>query len=121
MPSAVQGGIFEPGGGRGIVIEQKLGRQFRPSSALANPVGVGAVTQQQAERINQDRFSGTGLTGDRREPRVKIQREGGDDGEILNVEVTQHANWYFGRLQATLACQKAACNGRSLQALLLES
>ena len=96
MLVAVQPGVFEPGGGRRVVIEQKLGSQFRSASALANPVGVGTITQQQAKCINQDRFSGAGLSGDRGEPCVKIQRKGGDDGEILDVQVTQHERLRIG-------------------------
>lgn len=54
-------------------------------------LAVGTSPQQQAQRIDQDRFSGAGFTGQRSEASREVERQLLDDGEVADRQCGEHA------------------------------
>ena len=62
----------------------------RPIGAGPDEVGHGAAAEEKADGFHEDRFAGTGLTGQYGEAGAELQFELVDDGEALNTEVSDH-------------------------------
>src|SRR3569623_19135 len=60
-------------------------------AAVAHHAAVGAVAEREAKRVDQYRFAGAGLAGERGHAAAKIEFELGDDGEVADMQVRQHA------------------------------
>ena len=71
-------GLFEDRFDRGLVLT-------RP-----NELGRGPAADQQADRPHQDGFAGPGLARQHVQPRLELQFETFDDGEITNGQKTEH-------------------------------
>ena len=50
----------------------------------------GALTCEQAHRVDQDRFSGTGFAGDQGQAVFEFDFQSVDQGEVFNCEKTEH-------------------------------
>ena len=57
----------------------------RPRRAGANDVGTGALTQQQAQRVDEDGFPRPGFARQHVEAGLQGQRGVGDDGEVADA------------------------------------
>ena len=70
------------------LLEDRFNRRL--GLARAHQVGRGAGTEQQTDRLHQDRFAGAGLTGEDVEAGFEFHLDGLDHGEVANAEETQH-------------------------------
>jgi hypothetical protein len=71
--------------------EFEFGVQFGAFGAVADHAAVGPLARQEAERIDQQRFAGTGFAGNDGQARAEFEFGRRDDGEIPDGEVGQHA------------------------------
>lgn len=71
--------------------------EFRLDDAVAlavlNRCGIGAVTENQAESPEQDRFSGSGLSGDDIQPGGQFDVQPVDQRVIFNRQTIQHGDF----------------------------
>src|SRR5688500_2770911 len=85
---------FEAGSGeqtfdsRRQVIEQSFDRCF--IFTVANNVGSAAFAGDEPQGIENDRFAGTGFTGEDVKAGLELQHDLIDDRKILNAKLAQH-------------------------------
>ncbi len=84
----VVGGEYRP---RRMIHRHVEGRRHLPLlGTLAHQAGIAAAAERQRERIEQDRFAGTGLAGQHRKARREIDIEAVDQDDVSDREPGQH-------------------------------
>ena len=58
--------------------------------ATANERAIRAFAEDKIERANENGFTGTGLAGDHVQARLQLERQVGDEREVLDSERGQH-------------------------------
>ena len=77
---------------RGVVAtDRKLGGDCRLSGAVAHEPAIGAPPERQSKRIEEDRFSRSGLAGEHAKSRAKRQIEPIDQDNFAYGEPEQHS------------------------------
>jgi len=83
--TVVHGLIDEPGAGfRVLIIQLEGGRKFGGVPSFGNHAGIGAVAEEQAERVDQDGLAGSGFAGNGGEAGLEFQLLCLDDGEVAD-------------------------------------
>ena len=84
--------VLQPAACRLDAGQVEFGGDF--GSRLANPhhIAVGPRPERQRQRVNHDRFAGTGLAGERGEARLEVQFQAIDDDKIADGQAAQHGS-----------------------------
>jgi NCS1 family nucleobase:cation symporter-1 len=88
----LESGFLEPRRDRGAHaadIEHALDRAG--IGAGPDQSAIGALAEEEVEGPDEDRFPRARLAGDRVEPRTKLDRQVGDEREVLDAQMGQHA------------------------------
>ena len=64
----------------------------RVGEAGADELGPGALAEDRAERVDDDRLARAGLTGERVEARPELEPQPVDDREVADGQFQQHPN-----------------------------
>ena len=67
-------------------------RQLATLGAGAHHFGAGAAATEQLQRIDQHRLAGAGLAGEHRQPAAEVDFDRIDDGQIADLQMSQHAS-----------------------------
>src|SRR5260370_41964529 len=59
-------------------------------AAATDERAIGALSQHQAQRANEDRFTGTGLARDDVVTRLQVEGEVGHQGEAFEAQAREH-------------------------------
>ena len=98
----------EPGPGGRITLQQEAGTHLGLVAARAHHAGFGALPQAQPQSIDGDGFARPGLPGDAGHPRLQIELEKLDDGEVVDGQLGQHGLILYG---STLLCMHPVYTG----------
>ena len=88
----VQHLLLEPGPRAWQVSQVEFGGELSALRTAARKPGTATLPQHQAQRIDQDRFSGTGLTSQDRHAAVKFDLGLINDGEISDLQTDEHGS-----------------------------
>jgi len=96
------GADIEAGGNLGAVL------------AVADPVAVRAITQHQAERVDQDRFAGARFASECRHAGRQLEIDLVNDGQLADMNVRQHAARTITAVRSSATCGAVPRNNRGL-------
>lgn len=99
---------FQPGGHLRVRVER--GGDVGARRALAHHCGVGAFTEGQCQRVDQDGFAGASLAREHGKAVGQVEVQGVDDDEIADGQAAQHGAsgdvWVYSRLSSVgYSCQ----------------
>ena len=80
----------QPGQGLRTALQVELRVQLGARGAVTDHAAVRALPGQEAERVDQQRLAGAGLAGHHGQADAELELGGGDDGEILDREASEH-------------------------------
>ena len=90
LPSAVEAMLGQQRPGRVIGGNGELYGDGRLRRAVTNHAAFGAHAERHAERVEQDRFAGSGLAGEDAESGMEGELEALDQDEIPDRQAEQH-------------------------------
>ncbi len=82
--------FFQPALGRGGVFQIEAGAKVGAIRALTHHIRFGAAAKAQPQRINRNRFTGAGFTGNRGHATLKIDFQLANNSKITDGELGQH-------------------------------
>jgi hypothetical protein len=80
----------EPEAGGRVVAGIEGGADFEALGTAANRLCITPLAERQRERIDEDGFAGAGFAGQRCKAGIEIDRDGFDDGQVADMQLTQH-------------------------------
>ena len=73
-------------------VEREDALDARARRAGADELGAGALAEDRAERVDDDRLARAGLAGERVEARPEVEPQPVDDREVADGQFQQHPN-----------------------------
>ncbi len=88
---ATDAGLVQYRERRMVAADDELRGNCRLLGAGPHQAGIGAPSERQAERVEQDRFAGAGLAGQHAQARPEGERQPVDQNHIANRQADEHA------------------------------
>ncbi len=79
--------LAQPVARRLAVADVEPGAYFSAFLSMTHAGGIGPVSQQQTQRIQQDRLAGAGFPGKRAHARAEIDLQVINDGKVADLQI----------------------------------
>src|SRR6185295_3627230 len=83
--------------GAHVRADPELALDGRGLGAVAHDVRIGALADQEVDRLDEQRFAGAGLAGDDVEARAELEVGAFDQGQVAEREAFEHGSSRGGR------------------------
>ncbi|MNV41368.1 hypothetical protein D3C71_1330020 [compost metagenome] len=105
--------VAQPLAGRRVGVEAEFGRKLGAAGAMADHAGVRAQAGQEAQRVDHQRFTGTGFARNNGHARPKLQLGGTDNSKILDRKMFEHGWQLVGPGKASMCAGQVNAEGAS--------